>query len=51
MQHDIFFIKYQLGYMFQPREVIIKLALEYSNRNTQTALLETEFYFFTVQGC
>jgi len=39
LNKNIFLIKYQFGYMFRPRQVIINLALEYFERNTQIALL------------
>ena len=34
------FIKYQYSYMFRPREILIRLALEHSTWNIQIALLE-----------
>jgi len=40
------FIKYQYSYMFRPREVVIRLALEHFKRNVQIALLEIISHFF-----
>ena len=38
IEHNFFFTKYQYCYMFRPREVISRLALEYFERNIQIEL-------------